>query len=598
MPTRTIPTDPFDLVVFGATGDLARRKLIPALYFRDEAGQIAPESRIIGVSRSRLSDDAFRALARESLEEHVGKGSRNAEAVARFLGRLGFATADAAKDAGWDALGKRLSDAPDRIRVFYLATAPELFVPTCERLGAHGCVTPLSRVVVEKPIGKSLESARAVNAGIGRIFPEERVYRIDHYLGKETVQNLMALRFANALFEPLWNSGHIDHVQITVAETVGLENRAGYYDTAGALRDMVQNHMLQLLCLVAMETPRSLAADAVRDEKLKVLQSLVPVTPQNLAERTVRGQYRAGASAGGAVKGYLEELGRDDSHTETFVALKAEIANWRWAGVPFYLRTGKRLSTRVSEIVVAFRPIPHSVFNADAGPIAANHLVIRLQPDEGVKLWLMIKDPGPGGMRLQHVPLDMSFARSFNVRQPDAYERLLMDVVRGNQTLFMRRDEVEAAWAWIDPILQGWAAAKEAPRAYTSGTWGPSASIALIERDGRTWNEGGGVGPPPLDRLPRAGQAGGIRPQQVELGRCSRGAHAVLVLRHGLGPFCPAGKGGGARQHTWPIRPMSRFQPGGSIRRPRWSPAPARSMPTWPAAARCGRSRTGPCRAR
>ena len=363
-------------------------------------------------------------------------------------------------------------------------------MPTCERLGAHGLVTEHSRVVVEKPIGKSLDSAREVNAGIGQVFPEERVYRIDHYLGKETVQNLMALRFANALFEPLWNSSHVDHVQITVSETVGLESRAGYYDTAGALRDMVQNHMLQLLCLVAMETPRSLAADAVRDEKLKVLQSLVPVTPATLTERTVRGQYRAGASAGGAVKGYLDELGRPDSHTETFVALKAEIANWRWAGVPFYLRTGKRLSTRVSEIVIAFRPIPHSVFNADAGPIVANRLVIRLQPDEGVKLWLMVKDPGPGGMRLQHVPLDMSFANTFRMRQADAYERLLMDVVRGNQTLFMRRDEVEAAWMWIDPILQAWEASKEAPKPYTSGTWGPSASIALIERDGRTWNEG------------------------------------------------------------------------------------------------------------
>ncbi len=490
MPTRVIQTDPFDLVVFGATGDLARRKLIPALFFRDEAGQLAPESRIIGVSRSKLTDETFRDLARASLEEHVGKKNRKAEAVEKFLTRLSWTSADADKDAGWDALARRLADAPERIRVFYLATAPELFVPICERLGAHGLVTDASRVVVEKPIGKSLDSAREVNEGIGRVFSEERVYRIDHYLGKETVQNLMALRFANALFEPLWNAQHIDHVQITVAETVGLENRAGYYDTAGALRDMVQNHMLQLLCLVAMEPPRSLAADAVRDEKLKVLQSLVPVTPQTMTERTVRGQYRAGASAGGAVKGYLDELGRDDSETETFVALKIDIANWRWAGVPFYLRSGKRLSTRVSEIVVAFKPIPHSVFTPDAGPIAANHLIIRLQPDEGVKLWLMIKDPGPGGMRLQHVPLDMSFARSFNVRQADAYERLLMDVVRGSQTLFMRRDEVEAAWIWIDPILQAWAASKEAPKTYTSGTWGPSASIALIERDGRTWNEG------------------------------------------------------------------------------------------------------------
>ncbi len=488
MVARVIAVEPFDLVVFGATGDLSARKLIPALYHRDEAGQMPAEVRIIGASRRHLSGNEFRELARGWLEEHVRPEDRGDGKVARFLGRLSYVAVQADGEEGWNDLATMLAEAPERTRVFYLATGPDLFGPICANIGRHGVASENARVVVEKPIGKSLESATQVNDAIGAVFPEERVYRIDHYLGKETVQNLMALRFANALFEPLWNNAHVDHVQITVAETLGVEGRAGYYDTAGALRDMVQNHMLQLLCLLAMEPPTSLAADAVRDEKLKVLKSLVPMTAETITENTVRGQYRAGASAGGPVKGYLEELGAPHSRTETFVALKAEIANWRWAGVPFYLRSGKRLASRVSEIVVAFRPIPHSVFSG-AGPIMANRLVIRLQPDEGVKLWLMIKDPGPGGMRLQHVPLDMSFATVFAVRNPDAYERLLMDVVRGNQTLFMRRDEVEAAWTWIDPILDAWSTSNEPPKPYTSGTWGPSAAIALIERNGRTWHE-------------------------------------------------------------------------------------------------------------
>jgi glucose-6-phosphate 1-dehydrogenase len=487
MAARVIEVEPFDLVVFGATGDLAARKLIPALYHRDAAGQLPLEARIIGTARRPATQAMFRDFAADALARHVSAEHHTQEAVARFLARLDYVTVDIAGPAGWTELAACIGSNA-RIRVFYLATAPELFGPICTQLGAHGLADG-ARIVVEKPIGKNLASARAVNDAIGRVFPEERVYRIDHYLGKETVQNLMALRFANALFEPVWNAGHIDHVQITVAETLGVERRAGYYDTAGALRDMVQNHMLQLLCLVAMEPPTHLSADGVRDEKLKVLKSLTPLTASAAMASSVRGQYRAGASAGGPVPGYLEELGRADSQTETFVALRADIDNWRWAGTPFYLRTGKRLPARVSEIVVAFRPIPHSVFDRAAGPITANRLVIRLQPDEGVKLWLMIKDPGPGGMRLQHVPLDMSFATVFGVRNPDAYERLLMDVVRGNQTLFMRRDEVEAAWTWVEPILEAWQTSQEPPKSYTAGTWGPAAAIALIERDRRTWHE-------------------------------------------------------------------------------------------------------------
>ncbi|WGF88419.1 glucose-6-phosphate dehydrogenase [Marinivivus vitaminiproducens] len=489
--SRLIPVDPFVLTVFGATGDLARRKILPALYHRDLDGQLPDQATIIGVSRRDLGDDGFAALAREAIGEHIRPAEQFPAAIERFIGRLRFCPVDASSDEGWPELAAAVKPYADRVQVLYLATAPDLFAPICERLGRFGLANHVARVVIEKPIGKDLQSARRLNDAIGQVFSEDRVYRIDHYLGKETVQNVMALRFANALFEPLWNAGHIDHVQITVAESLGVEDRAGYYDTAGALRDMVQNHILQLLCLVAMEPPRSLDADAVRDEKLKVLRSLKPIDKDLVGALTVRGQYRAGASPKGAVPGYLDELGeaRGASSTETFVAFKAEIGNWRWAGVPFYLRTGKRLPTRVSEIVVSFRPVPHSIFAGQAGPVEANHLVVRLQPDEGVKLWLMIKDPGPGGLRLKHVPLDMTFAEAFGVRNPDAYERLLLDVVRGNQTLFMRRDEVEAAWAWIDPILQAWKDNNMAPRPYTAGTWGPAASIALIERDGRTWLE-------------------------------------------------------------------------------------------------------------
>jgi len=483
----SLPVDPFDLVIFGGTGDLAVRKLLPAMFRRFQAGQIRAGSRIIGVAREPMGDDGYRVLVREALGTIADDAPDQRDA---FLGLIAYRPLDARKDDGWDGLGELLAERPDNIRVFYLSTSPELFVDICERLGQLGLNRGAARVVLEKPIGRDLASANKINDDVGRVFDESQTYRIDHYLGKETVQNLLALRFGNALFEPLWNAGHIDHVQITVAETLGLGRRAGYYDHAGALRDMVQNHILQLLCMVAMESPASLSPDAVRDEKLKVLRALQPLDAGNAAQLTVRGQYRAGAVEGQSVPGYLEELGEGArSDTETFVALKAEIGNWRWAGVPFYLRTGKRLPERVSEIVVAFKPVPHSIFEGSAGPLVQNKLVLRLQPDEGVKLWLTIKDPGPGGLRLRHVPLDMSFAEAFGVQQPDAYERLILDVVRGNPTLFMRRDEVEAAWRWADPILAAWAGSNEPPRPYTAGSWGPTAAVALIERDGRTWHE-------------------------------------------------------------------------------------------------------------
>ncbi|WP_420408188.1 glucose-6-phosphate dehydrogenase [Hoeflea sp.] len=487
--SQIIPVDPFDYVVFGGTGDLAERKLLPALYHRQWAGQFTDPTRIIGASRSELSHDAYRDFARDALKQHLKDGEYDEEEVERFVGRLFYVSVDARSNQGWDNLKALLDEGSDRVRAFYLAVGPGLFGDISEQIKANGLITDLTRIVVEKPIGRDLESAHELNRTIGQVFSEEQIFRIDHYLGKETVQNLMALRFANALYEPLWNSAHIDHVQITVAESVGLEGRAGYYDKAGALRDMVQNHIAQLLCLVAMEPPSSMDAEAVRDEKLKVLRSLRPITEENADSLTVRGQYKAGASAGGAVKGYLDELEDGVSNTETFVAIKAEINNWRWAGVPFYLRTGKRMSERVSEIVVAFKSIPHSIFGTSAGRITANKLVMRLQPDEGVKQWIMIKDPGPGGMRLRHVSLDMTFADRFEERNPDAYERLLLDVIRSNQTLFMRRDEVEAAWNWVDPILKAWSETGQPVLSYTAGTWGPSQAIALIERDGRTWHE-------------------------------------------------------------------------------------------------------------
>ena len=418
MTYRLIPVPPFDYVVFGATGDLARRKLMPALYHRLRDGQIVDGSRIVGVSRREMSDDEYRAMIREALDQFLPAEDKEPAVIDRFLGMLFYVAADVSADAGWDRLKALLQGGAEKIRAFYLAVGPDLFTDICAGIGSRGLVTPETRVVIEKPVGKDLASAMAVNEEVGKVFSEEQVFRIDHYLGKETVQNLMVLRFGNVLYEPLWNSAHIDHVQITVGETIGVGSRGGYYDTSGALRDMVQNHMLQLLCLVAMEPPDSFDANAVRDEKLKILKALKPIAGDNADIVTVRGQYRAGAANGNAVPGYLEEIGKAKSNTETFVALKAEISNWRWAGVPFYLRTGKRLPARVSEIVVAFKPIPHSIFPKDAGTIEANRLVLRLQPDEGVKQWIMIKDPGPGGMRVRHVPLDMSVRRRLPGAQP------------------------------------------------------------------------------------------------------------------------------------------------------------------------------------
>ncbi|MFO1058185.1 MAG: glucose-6-phosphate dehydrogenase [Dongiaceae bacterium] len=489
MTAQFLPVQPFDLVVFGGTGDLAMRKLLPGLYHRDCDEQLPAESRIIGIGRSALDAAAYAKRVEEALPRFVEAERLNPETMARFLKRLHYVRMDGAGEEGAPDLVALLAAAPERIRVIYLATGPDLFGPICRNLDRIGLVTPATRVVLEKPLGHDTQSARAINDTVAEVFSEEQTYRIDHYLGKETVQNLITLRFANVLLEPRWNSAAIDHVQITVSETLGVGSRGEYYDHSGALRDMVQNHLLQLLCLVAMEPPSSLDADAVRDEKLKVLRALKPIADGEVQRVTVRGQYRAGAIEGVAVPGYLQELGRNESTTETYVALKAEIGNWRWAGVPFYLRTGKRLAGRSSDIVVQFRCVPHSIFGEATDQLVANRLVVRLQPDEGVKLFLMCKDPGPGGLRFRNVPLNLTFAETFTVRNPDSYERLLMDVVRGNQTLFMRRDEVAAAWAWIDPIRRGWEETRLRPKPYTSGSWGPSDATALMARDGRAWLE-------------------------------------------------------------------------------------------------------------
>ena len=489
--SRIIPVQPFDYVVFGATGDLTKRKLLPALYHRFKSGQFDEQSRIIGVSRSALTDAEFQKAARDAIAQFVEKEYQDAKTIDRFVSIISYVSNDVSDEKKWGEI-KGLRDDPKIVRAFYLAIAPDLFGPTCEYIKKKGYYRRDARVVIEKPLGHDLESSEQINDEVSRIFKEDQVYRIDHYLGKETVQNLLALRFANILFEPIWNSAHIDHVQITVAEAVGAGTR-GYYDESGALRDMIQNHIIQLLCLVALEPPASDAANALRDEKLKVLRSLKPITGGDVARCTVRGQYRSGSVDGASVAGYQDELPEDKkgSHTETFVALKAEIENWRWAGVPFYIRTGKRMASRASEIVIQFRNIPHSMFDHAEGAPKPNRLVIRIQPDEGVKLLMMIKDPGPGGMRLREVPLNLSFAQTFTERTPEAYERLLLDVIRGSQTLFMRRDELEAAWQWVDPIREAWDTTSDAPQPYTAGTWGPTGAIALIERDGRTWHEDG-----------------------------------------------------------------------------------------------------------
>ena len=480
------------LTIFGATGDLARRMLLPSLYSL-QAEQLLPANlRILGTARSELDREAFANLVSASIAERIPAAERNDAALRGLLDRLDYAAASVDDDASMAALAAKVQALRDGDVLYHMSTAPKFYGPACAALAAHGVAGAGTRVMLEKPIGKDLASAIAINDSVAMSFDEERVYRVDHYLGKEGVQNLIALRFGNALFEPLWNARHIEQVQITVGETVGVEGRGDYYDDSGALRDMLQNHLLQLLCLVAMEPPARLEPTAVRNEKIKVLRSLRPIGREQVAHESVAGQYTAGAIDGVAVPGYADELGRS-SRTETFVALRAHVDNWRWSGVPFYLRTGKRLPSRSTEIYIQFRKVPYSIFGGRAAAdMRPNGLLIRLQPEERIELDLMSKAPGldRSGLRLAQVALDLDFHEEFaSARKRIAYERLYLDAIEGNGTLFVRRDETEAAWQWVDAIAEGWRAAGITPKPYPAGTWGPGAAVSLTERHGHGWRE-------------------------------------------------------------------------------------------------------------
>jgi glucose-6-phosphate 1-dehydrogenase len=466
------------VVIFGATGDLAARMLLPSLYYLDADGLLPGPLKIVGSARTVMSPEAYVERVRRDLETRVDDLD---EAVwARFAQRLDYSDADVSRPEGFAGVVAAVGDAA---AIYFLALSPSLYGAVCRGLEATGLACDDCRIILEKPLGKDLETSRAINAEVSRVFAESRVFRIDHYLGKETVQNLLALRFANTLFEPLWNNLAVDHVQITIAETEGVGDRWGYYDEYGALRDMVQNHMLQLLSLVAMEPPADSSADSVRDEKVKVLKSLRPFTSAEAHQMSVRGQYRSGVVGGKSTLGYLEEKG-GASDTETFVALRADIDNWRWAGVPFFLRTGKRLPERRTQIVIQFKPLPHSIFGA-RDDLLANRLVIDLQPDEDISLLLNNRGPGLIGARLQALPLSLSLAG--NGRRRIAYERLFLDAMAGNPALFVRRDEVELAWAWIDGVAKAWNELGMATRSYAAGSWGPPGAFALLERTGREW---------------------------------------------------------------------------------------------------------------
>jgi glucose-6-phosphate 1-dehydrogenase len=494
---RTAP--PCAVVIFGASGDLTSRKLVPALYDLALQRLLPPEFAVVGCARRPYSDEAFRAMLRETADEFARTRPVRPEVWESFASGISYVRGDPHDPATYQALAARLDDL-DRTRgtgghrLFYLATPPTLFPVIVGQLGAAGlnrppCPDGWVRIVIEKPFGRDLASARELNRAVQAVFRESQIYRIDHYLGKETVQNILAFRFSNRLWEPLWNEQHIDHVQITVAESIGVEERGGYYEQAGALRDMLQNHMLQLLTMVAMEPPVTFEAEAVRDEKLKVLRAIRPISPAGFTTQVVRGQYGEGWVAGQRVPAYRDEPGvSPTSNTETFVAVKLYLDTWRWANTPFYLRHGKRLPKRATEIVVQFKRPPHLPFGGGAAVgLDPNLLILRVQPDEGITLQFGAKVPGPA-MQLRSVNMDFFYGSSFLVESPDAYERLLLDCMLGDRTLFMRADEVEQAWAFVTPLLEAWQREEPAFPNYAAGTWGPAAAEQLIRRDGRQWH--------------------------------------------------------------------------------------------------------------
>jgi glucose-6-phosphate 1-dehydrogenase len=484
----------FDLVFFGGTGDLTWRKLMPALFQAFRHGKLPEGGRILAVARDERTDDEYRAFIKERFVEVEPSKQPSDEEFARFAELLHYRRMDLSRPDDYAGLKQWIDARGADTAVLYLATSPHLFPQICEQLGAAKLNGPHIRVVLEKPLGHDLASAQEINRVVRSVFAERQAFRIDHYLGKPSVQNLMALRFGNALFEPLWNRQSISNIQITLAESLGVGTRGDFYDRTGTLRDMVQNHALQLLTMIAMEPPATNDADAIRDEKLKVLRSLKPFTRESVARDVIRGQYRAGNIDGRAVPGYLDEVKVPaGSHTETFLALRTEVENWRWAGVPFYIRTGKRLAARDARIVVNFRPAPHAIFRSPNGD--ANRLVIHLQPKDGLELHLLAqgqesrqqsKTLAPA---LTPVHLDLDFDKRFGSERVGAYERLLLDVIDGRLNLFVRSDEQEEAWRWVEPVMQHWRQDPGGPRPYAAGAWGPSAASAMIARDGHCWSE-------------------------------------------------------------------------------------------------------------